>query len=101
MKEFNINDYVNIKLTEAGIAILKRRHDNILKAYAGNPEVLKTLGEFKTPEVDENGYTQMQMWEVMQAFGNYMYNGDPNIPFEMNIAISEEYLKDQEKGKSL
>ncbi len=30
-----------------------------------------------------------------------MYNGNPNIPFEMNIAISEEYLKDQEKGKSL
>ena len=31
MKEFNINDYVNIKLTETGIAILKNRHDNILK----------------------------------------------------------------------
>ena len=42
----------------------------------------------------------MQMWEVMQAFGNYMYNGN-NIPFEMYIEISEEYLKDQEKEKSL
>ena len=101
MKEFNMNNYVNIKLTEAGIAILKSRHDNLLKAYASNPEVLKTLGEFKTPEIDENGYTQMKMWEVMQTFGNYMYNGDSDIPFEITIAISEEYLKDQEKGKSL
>lgn len=92
MKEFNVNDYVKIKLTDAGIAILKSRHDDILKPY---------VGEFKTPQVDENGYTQMQMWEVMQVFGNYMYNGNPNIPFETNIAISEEYLKDPEKCKSL
>lgn len=101
MKEFNINGYVNIKLTEAGIEILKSRHNNMLKAYANNPEVLKRLGEFKTPEVDENGYTQMQMWKVMQLFGNYMNDGNPNIPFEMTILISDEYLKDQKKGKNL
>lgn len=100
MKEFNINDCVKIKLTETGIAILKNRHDSILKAYADNPEVLKTLGEFKNPEVDENGYTEMQMWEVMNLFGNYMYNGNPDMPFETTIAISEEYLKDQEKGRN-
>ena len=101
MKEFNINDYVKIKLTEAGIAILKNRHDSILKDFAGNPEALKTLGEFKNPEVDENGYTEMQMWAVMQVFGKYMYNGNPKLPFETTIAISEEYLKEQNKGRSL
>jgi len=85
MKEFNIGDCVNIKLTEEGIAILKSRYE--------------TLGGFEPPEVDENGYTQMPLWEVMQIFGNYMYNSNPQLPFEMNIAISEKYLHDQEKGK--
>jgi len=46
----------------------------MVKQYVNNPGVLKMLGEFKTPDVDENGYTQMQMWEVMHAFGNYMYD---------------------------
>ncbi len=98
MKEFNINDYVNIKLTETGIAILKNRHDNILKNYANNPEVLKILGEFNAP-IDDNGYTQMQLWEVMHIFGDYLYHGNPNLPFEMNITISDEYLKDKERSK--
>lgn len=101
MKEFNINSDVNIKLTDAGIVILKSRHENMLKKYADNPAVLKRLGEFKTPEVDENGYTRMQMWEVMNIFGKYMYNGNPDLPFEMNIAISEEYLNNLKKGKNL
>lgn len=92
MKIFNLNDYVNIKLTETGIAILKEEHDKYLKEYAG---------EFKYPEIDENGYTQMQMWEVMQIFGKYMYNGNPNLPFEPNIAISDIYLKNSTTKKRI
>ena len=91
MKEFNINYYVKIKLTEAGIAILKNRHDSILKS----------TGEFKNPEVDENGYTEMQMCDVMYVFGKYMYSGNTNPPFETTIAISEEYLKEPKKSRSL
>lgn len=53
------------------------------------------------PKIDENGYTQMQMVEVMQVFGSYMYNGNTDLPFETDILMSEKDLKDQVKGKSL
>lgn len=100
MQEFNINSYVCIRLTETGISILREHHNRILKAYAGRPILLEAIGEFKMPEVDENGYTQMQLWEVMQEFGNYMYQANPNPPFEMTIAIPNEYLKEQSKDRS-
>ncbi len=41
----------------------------------------------------------MSMLKVIEAFENYMYDGNP-IPFETEITISEKYLKNQEKGKS-
>lgn len=41
----------------------------------------------------------MSMLKVIEAFENYMYDGNP-IPFEIEITISEKYLKNQEKGKS-
>ena len=99
MKEFNINSYVGIKLTKTGIAILKRNHEDLLKAYADNPEVLKLLGPFQVPEVDDNGYTYMQLWQVMTTFGKYMYNGNPNLPFRVIIQIADENLKDPVKHK--
>ena len=43
----------------------------------------------------------MQMWEVMQIFGKYMYNGNPNLPFEPNIAISDIYLKNSTTKKRI
>ena len=103
MKTFNINEPVKVKLTEEGIRILENRHNNLLNQYSDKPEVRKILGEFKTPEVDENGYSSFQLWELMNIFGSYMYNGNPKVPFEMTIAISDEYLVEQtnEKGRSL
>ena len=101
MKKFNINCPVNIRLTETGIAILKDNYDNMLKAHADKPEVLEMLGEFKVPEMDENGYTQMELWKVMAAFGSYLNYGATNPPFELDITISDEYLKDPENVKSL
>lgn len=96
MKYFSINDYVKIKLNETGITILKNIHKESLKSYPN-----ASLGEFKTPVVDENGYTEMQICDVMNIFGNYFIPGNSNLPFDTIIAISEDYLKNSEKGKSL
>ena len=96
MKEFNINSSINVKLTETGMAILRNRHNELQQKFPA-------VGEFKAPEVDENGYCSFQLWELMQVFGNYMYMGNNNLPFETTIAISDEYLVEQtnEKGRSL
>lgn len=98
MKEFDFNSPVKIKLTEAGIAILKSKQDN---SFVNAPHARKILGDFKEPEVDENGYIQMILWDLITTFGPYMVHGDEAIPFKNEILISDEYLKDQEKGITL
>ena len=66
--KFNVNNYVRVKLTEVG--------KNILEA-----EEIKYLP-------DEEGFVRFQMWELMQIFGNHMWNGC-DIPFETNIGLEE------------
>ena len=75
MKTLNLNSYVRIKLTEFGLKELKKK----------NP----SIGEFIPPKTDKDGFCQMQLWDVMNTFGKYLYNGSPNIPFELTIQIDE------------
>lgn len=98
MKMLDFNSPIKIKLTETGLAILKSKHDNLFEIA---PHARAVLGDFKVPEVDENGYTQMILWDLIITFGSYIYHGNEDIPFENEILISEEYLKEQEKGRTL
>ena len=93
-KEFSINNDVKIRLTEEGINVLKKQHEEMVNSYPNQPLVREMFGDFKMPEVDENGYTQKRLWEVMKEFGQYCHIGNNNPPFELTIEISEEDLKD-------
>lgn len=98
MKDFNINNYVGVKLTDEGLKILEFQHNELLKEMT--PEAAKMVGEFKTPHVDEEGYSQIQLWKLMHSFGRYMYNGNPNPPFEVDIKISDNHLIQHTTNKS-
>lgn len=82
MKTLNLNSYVRIKLTEFGLKELKKQHNKLKKK---NP----SIGKFTPPETDKDGFCEMQLWVVMNTFGKYLYNGSPNIPFELTIQIDE------------
>lgn len=45
---FNINDYVNVKLTPFGLSVLQRHHEELRK-------VGPSVGKFKPPAIDEKG----------------------------------------------
>lgn len=92
-KMFNINDCVKVKLTDEGINILREQYNSMLKQLTS--EQKKAMGSFKLPEVDEEGYTKFQFWDLMNHFGQYMYNGNINPPFCMDIKIPKEYLKNE------
>ncbi len=100
MKEFSLNDNVKIKLTETGIKILNDTYDAALKEFEDKPSVLQSIVTSR-PKVDENGYVEMQLFEVMAIFGKYVIFGNPNLPISTNIAISENYLKDLDAGRGL
>ncbi len=70
----NINDKIKVRLTEYGNSILEK-------------DVTDTVGMFKNfsyPEyspyhTDEDGYIEFTLWEFMQIFGKYFYNGCSQI----------------------
>jgi hypothetical protein len=80
---FNVNYEVKVKLTDRGIEILKRQHDDLnkkIKVHGG-----QGLGEYEL-KVDADGYASFQMWCLMERLGPYMNIGfDP--PFNANIII--------------
>lgn len=84
MKKLNLNDNVKVKLTSFGLEILSMRY----KERNGNST------DF-VPTIDENGYTEYQLWELMNIFGEYYYVGAAELPFELNeIIFKEEVLVD-------
>ena len=68
MIKFNINDDIKIQLKERGKKILAVDRPN------------KRINE------DKDGWSTWQLWEVIETFGDYIYNGC-DMPFETNIII--------------
>lgn len=79
--EFNINDYVKVKLTDLGKEILRNQHKILYKKL---PK--ECYAEYQEPKEDENGYSKWQLWGLMSHFGNILYNGC-KLPFETDIII--------------
>ena len=76
--DFNINDYVLVKLTDIGIKELKRRHNEL-------KEACPIIGEFKL-KLDDEGYYKSQMWYLIQELGG-LINMVKEPPFETNMKI--------------
>ena len=80
MKALNINSELRIKLTPYGIEKIKKQY-----------------GEFYfersiQPSADENGFYAIQLWRIMNTFGEDMYINNMNLPFETNIEIDDAKL---------
>ena len=76
----NVNNYVKVKLNDVGLTELERQHNEL-------KEIVPTLGEFKNPKVDEDGYSEFQIHCFMNLFGHIMIMGMA-CPFEAgNIII--------------
>jgi hypothetical protein len=77
---FNVNENVRFKVLPRGLAVLKADHDALNASASG------ILGEWKPPEADADGWSKMQLWCVMRAFGPHFANGF-DAPIETSIAI--------------
>lgn len=40
-----------------------------------------------------DGYYKLQAHSVMNLLGEYLWNGTPNLPFDLNVYFTEEDLK--------
>jgi hypothetical protein len=72
---FNINDRVRVKLTDLGRKIHRENWEPIVAPRAYHPR-----------DEDKDGWSEWQMWELMNMFGPHLANGSP-VPFETEIEI--------------
>jgi repressor LexA len=64
----NANEKVKVKLTEIGLKELERQHDKLRKAVS-------SAGPWEPPTVDEEGYSEFQLWVLMNKLGHLCQNG--------------------------
>lgn len=76
----NINEYVKVKLTEEGFAILRQQHKDFWESV-GKPD-----HKHIEPKVDEEGYSKFQLHVLMNQFGGYMRLGRLS-PFEGGMIV--------------
>jgi hypothetical protein len=87
--QFNVNEWVKVKLTEQGLAILKSQHDELRRDFP-------KLKPWKPPAVDAEGYSKFQLWELMNRFGESVSIGC-KLPFETMIRLTIEPIVDHDK----
>lgn len=86
--EFNINECVYVKITEAGWDRLKKNHYELYEAYKAN-----IYPEFEIPEyenyliTDDDGWTEIQLWRLMNEFGPHIHMGMKEPFFSLDIVI--------------
>ncbi len=90
--EFNVNDYIYVKLTEKGYQIWHKS----MERYSDT-----TLEEYKA-RADADGYVAFQAWCFMNMFGEHMNMGfqtvcETNIKFEVNLDLKPLFSLDTTK----
>jgi hypothetical protein len=73
---FNINDEVEVRLTEAGKRIYRQYHGEISRKASWGIAI-------REPQ-EQEGWSCFQMWVLMKIFGPHMRMGTPEAPFEEN-----------------
>lgn len=78
----NLNDDIKVKLTDFGKEIFYKKLD----------EFDKRLVSSALLEEDENGWTKFQLWEFMNIYGKYLYNGATKLPIEGTQVFIEKWV---------
>lgn len=75
----NLNEPIKVKLTDWGKEIYHHQYDRI-NQLAG-----RKICEPKFPKVDENGYTEFQLWCFIELYGEYIGITQPNVIEPLDI----------------
>lgn len=92
MKRFNVNKFIKVKLTPRGVDIYYHQNDELNKWIKENGGL--ELGS-RMPKIDENGYTEFQLWNFMNLYGKYFVMGSSeNVIEDLSIYIEDGDLEE-------
>lgn len=83
MLTVNLNEIIKVKFTDYGRDIYYHRFDDLI---ARGRLCLKP----SYPKVDEDGYSEIQLWEFMQIFGPHIRMGMTEVVTEGNSIYLDE-----------
>lgn len=84
--DFNINNYILVKLTDIGRAELRRQHDELYNRIGKSDS-----GLYIRPAEDADGWSKWQLWGLMNSLGHMCHIGfDP--PFQTTIRFEVEVM---------
>ena len=79
MVEFNLNQCIEVQLTDQGRAEHRRQHEEYQEAHAGYPS-------YTPPDEDKDGWSRWQTWDLFSHFGCMLKLGSEH-PFSMNVRL--------------
>jgi hypothetical protein len=77
--DFNLNGTIKVKLLPRAFDIIDARHKVLFGKHAEKFEVIM-------PKVDEEGWSEFQLWDFCNIFGSELHNG-ACLVCETNIKI--------------
>lgn len=80
---FNINDYVRVRLTDFGRKVHRERFRKLNAQIPLHADL-----EYTPPKEDENGWSEWQMWCLIDTFGEHV-GMCKEQPFETGIEIQQ------------
>lgn len=80
-QNLNINQYVRVKLTDQGRALHRQNHDEFVAQLPKSTSL-----RYTPPTEDAEGWSEWQLWHLMQEFGHHMSMGKLP-PFETTIQV--------------
>jgi hypothetical protein len=83
MISINVNDNVWVKLTPAGEVLWAECWKRT--SPEGVPKCIRKA------QAEADGWIRFQLHELMFTFGEAMYNGNPELPFETEIRLTRGY----------
>lgn len=80
----NTNSSATINLTQKGKTILIEHYEDQLNGFKRISSKARSYVQGKINEINNDSEITLQLWEIMNIFGSYLYNGG-DIPFKDNI----------------
>ena len=82
--KINLNMIVKVRLTDFGIYILKKQHEELNETIKKNGGAGFRMFQL---DIDESGYYQTQLFTLIQKFGHVMSNSN-EMPFYSDIIVT-------------
>lgn len=83
IQKINLNETIKVKLTPYGAEIYYKQFDELNKQY--DREICKP----QMPQIDKDGYTEFQLWNFIELYGQHIGMCKPNVIEPIEIVLCE------------